>query len=212
MYSEENIKKMSEKFHWEGAGTGEDPLLITSQGLPQSFGILESKMFIIIEDCIFEKIAFYRCWNISIRKSSIKVLKLENSFKNAFSRCIISKLRLVNSSGNKFEDCEVSKVSNLFSKKNHFENCNLTKKVSKRINTGLFDSINYSKLFYLIIAVFGILSIFWIFYYLYYSIPFGTELVIAVIIFLGSVILFILFKRQKKNSKKSKTKINKLSV
>lgn len=206
-YTEDDIKLLAKKLNWVGIGTENDPIIIpSSTGLPQKFAIIRSKLYVNIKNGTFEKVDFYRCWNISVEECSFKVLNFINSFSNIFKKCTIFKIRFTNSSGNKFKECMVSKVSNVFSKKNHFEDCTLGKRVRKRLDVDIFDVTGYMKILPIAIIILSFFPLFWIFSYFYSSIPLGPNLILPILMILIFIFIYLSLNKIKKITSKESSK------
>lgn len=185
-YSEDDIKLLVKKINWEGAGIENDPIVIpSSEGLPQNFAIVNSKLYISIRNCKFERVDLYRCWNVSVEHTSFNNLRFVYSFMNSFIKCEINKVGFQFSSGNRFKECTIPKISQAFGEKNRFQDCILTKRARKRINMNNFDTTDFKK----ILSIFFILLCFFPLLWIFNSAQLGLNLVLPILL----VLIFIFF-------------------
>lgn len=203
-YREEDLHQLAKKLNWSGTGAENDPIIIVSnEHLPQKFAILENKLYISINNCTFEHMDLYKCWNVSAENCSFNRLNLFYSFRNTFTKCQIHKIGFSFSSGNKFRQCSVSKTYQAFKEKNQFEECILTKSARKRLNLGLFDGADYSKILPIFILLLCFFPLFWIFEAIFSSMSLGFNLLMPILLILTFVFLYVLLIKIKNLSKKS---------
>ena len=210
-YSEEEIKNLATTLNWNGNGTENDPIIISSnEGLPQKFAFTSSNLFITILNCNFDYIIFSECKNITLENCSLETLVYIRSLNNLVKRCIISKLRFVFSYENSFNNCSISKLFKMGSEDNTFEDCTLSDKARKAARTDFLDTTDIMKALRFGVIIGGFITLFYVFFYIFNELPIGINVVLSVLIYIGFIGVYIILKKlQKKDGKvssKSKSK------
>ena len=114
----------------DGTGTKEDPIHIDTHQLPSDFLIIKSKVHLKLENLDLSYLRLFRSQNISIEKSKIVALELNQcsdiqiiemskinfldligSENNVIENCIIGKFKSLGSMNNQIKDCKIDKIS-----------------------------------------------------------------------------------------------------
>lgn len=200
-YTDLEIKELAKNLNWNGSGTENDPMIISStEGLPQKF-LISSKLFIIIKDCTLEHIILYDCQHIAFENCTFDTLGILNSTEIMVKSSSLPNLNLDHCTNSYFKECSITKANNFKSRASVFENCTMTNEVRDFLLKEMNGLLKFLKQLPWIILVMGCGIAVFTFLYIFNSTPFGLYWYLSTITFIGLVIIyFLLLRYQRKLS------------